>query len=40
MTSVIGHLTEHAFHARYKSWEGCNPRDLFDAPVHVTVTSV
>lgn len=33
MTSVSGHLLNYAFSGAYKKWEGCNPLDLFSAPV-------
>ncbi|RXW19396.1 hypothetical protein EST38_g6463 [Candolleomyces aberdarensis] len=39
VTSVSGHLTETDFPARYNSWNGCNPADLFDAETEVTVKS-
>lgn len=37
VTSVTGHLLEHDFDTRYSSWQACDPFDLFDAPVAVTV---
>ncbi|KAJ2912718.1 hypothetical protein MD484_g7692, partial [Candolleomyces efflorescens] len=37
VTSVSGHLTETDFPARYNSWQGCNPAELFDAQTEVTV---
>lgn len=40
MTSVIGHITGLEFEPRYKNWEGCDPRVLFDAPIHVAVDPV
>ncbi|KAG5887194.1 hypothetical protein JTB14_016680 [Gonioctena quinquepunctata] len=33
MTSVSGHLLNYEFTGSYKSWQGCNPVALFDAPV-------
>ncbi|KAL5075165.1 hypothetical protein RYX36_014149 [Vicia faba] len=36
-TSVIGHLMELEFDARYRKWHSCDPLDLFQAPVHKTV---
>jgi DNA topoisomerase-3 len=32
MTSVSGHLLNKDFPAHYRSWQGCNPVTLFDAP--------
>lgn len=34
MTSVSGHLLTHEFVDSYKSWQGCDPLLLFDAPVY------
>ena len=33
VTSVAGHLKELEFASSHKSWDSCNPIDLFDAPV-------
>lgn len=33
MTSVSGHLMGFEFTGAYRSWQGCNPLSLFDAPV-------
>lgn len=33
MTSVSGHLLNFAFVASFKSWQSCNPEQLFEAPV-------
>lgn len=33
MTSVSGHMLELNFGGQYKSWRGCSPVVLFDAPV-------
>lgn len=33
MTSVSGHLLNYRFDYSYKSWQGCDPIQLFDAPV-------
>ena len=33
MTSVSGHLLNHEFCGNYRKWFGCNPVDLFDAPI-------
>jgi DNA topoisomerase III len=33
VTSVAGHLKSVDFGGRYKSWHGCDPEELFDAPV-------
>nr|XP_023028862.1 DNA topoisomerase 3-alpha-like [Leptinotarsa decemlineata] len=33
MTSVSGHLLNYEFTVNHKSWQGCNPVELFDAPV-------
>ncbi|KAK7081075.1 DNA topoisomerase 3-alpha, partial [Halocaridina rubra] len=32
MTSVSGHLLNYAFTGTYRSWLGCNPLQLFEAP--------
>ncbi|TLD37050.1 prokaryotic type I DNA topoisomerase [Venturia nashicola] len=32
-TSVAGHIVSQDFEGRYKSWQGCNPGDLFEAPI-------
>jgi hypothetical protein len=32
-TSVTGHLTEQDFTDEYRSWDGTNPRVLFEAPI-------
>lgn len=32
-TSVAGHIVSQDFEGRYKSWQGCNPADLFEAPI-------
>ncbi|KAF2101899.1 DNA topoisomerase 3-beta [Rhizodiscina lignyota] len=36
-TSVRGHVHEHDFDPRYRSWQSCNPQSLFEAPI---ITSV
>ncbi|XP_019872230.2 DNA topoisomerase 3-alpha [Aethina tumida] len=33
MTSVSGHLLNYAFTPHFKSWLGCNPVSLFEAPI-------
>lgn len=33
MTSVSGHLLNYDFVGGYRSWQGCNPVSLFEAPV-------
>lgn len=33
MTSVSGHLLNKDFVGTYRSWKGCNPEQLFDAPI-------
>ncbi|XP_074320919.1 DNA topoisomerase 3-alpha [Silene latifolia] len=33
-TSVTGHLMELKFDDRYRKWHGCDPADLYQAPVH------
>lgn len=33
MTSVSGHLLNYEFTGKWKIWNGCNPLDLFDAPI-------
>lgn len=40
MTSVIGHLNELRFPARYKQWHSPPPSSLFDAPVEDVVNKV
>ncbi|KAI9669245.1 MAG: DNA topoisomerase [Trizodia sp. TS-e1964] len=37
MTSVIGHINNMDFELRYRKWQSCQPGDLFDAPVEITV---
>lgn len=37
VTSVTGHLMEIEFEAEYKSWNGCKPIELFEAPIKRTV---
>jgi DNA topoisomerase-3 len=37
ITSVTGHLMEIDFDAKYKSWSGCQPAELFAAPIHKSV---
>ncbi|QDS73550.1 hypothetical protein FKW77_000530 [Venturia effusa] len=32
-TSVAGHIVSQDFEGRYKSWQGCSPGDLFEAPI-------
>ena len=32
-TSVLGHLMELEFEARYKKWRGCSPAELYHAGV-------
>lgn len=39
MTSVLGHVMEMEFTAQYKSWQGCNPELLFDAPIVKSINS-
>jgi DNA topoisomerase-3 len=34
VTSVLGHLTTHAFGEAYRIWHSCDPFALFDAPVY------
>ncbi|MBW0466658.1 hypothetical protein O181_006373 [Austropuccinia psidii MF-1] len=34
VTSVLGHLTQSNFGNEYKSWNGCDPFVLFDAPIN------
>ncbi|XP_062545521.1 DNA topoisomerase 3-alpha [Armigeres subalbatus] len=33
MTSVSGHLLNYEFLSSFRSWQSCNPEQLFDAPV-------
>ncbi|KOC68743.1 DNA topoisomerase 3-alpha [Habropoda laboriosa] len=33
MTSVSGHLLSHEFVGIYRTWRGCHPLSLFDAPI-------
>ena len=33
MTSVSGHLLGYEFQGYFKIWTGCNPVDLFEAPM-------
>ncbi|TKA65118.1 hypothetical protein B0A49_08988, partial [Cryomyces minteri] len=33
MTSVAGHLNSQDFDPRFRSWQSCNPGELFDAPI-------
>lgn len=33
VTSVTGHLMEMEFEGPYRQWKGCEPIDLFDAPI-------
>lgn len=33
MTCVSGHITGIDFDRAYKSWRGCDPAMLFDAPI-------
>lgn len=33
MTSVTGHMMEISFDPAYKNWSGCQPVQLFDAPI-------
>ena len=37
VTSVAGHLMELEFVDPYRSWGGCDPLDLFHAPLQKTV---
>lgn len=37
MTSVLGHLTTRDFDPRYKSWQSCDPSELFEAPIETLV---
>ena len=37
MTSVIGHLTESKFPRQYKSWNSCDPGQLFEATIDIEV---
>jgi DNA topoisomerase III len=39
-TSVIGHIIANDFEGRFRKWGGCEPRDLFDAPIVSSVDSV
>jgi len=32
MTAVSGHTESLDFGEQYRSWQGCDPSDLFDAP--------
>ncbi|BES96136.1 DNA topoisomerase [Nesidiocoris tenuis] len=38
MTSVSGHLMNYEFTGAHRSWQSCNPEELFDAPVVKNVT--
>jgi DNA topoisomerase III len=40
MTSVLGHITGLDFHDNYRKWQGCAPRELFDAPVITSTATV
>eukprot|EP01036_Dinobryon_divergens_P041151 gene41151-54512_t len=33
VTSVLGHMMDVEFEQQFKQWNGCNPKDLFTAPV-------
>ncbi|KZO95763.1 prokaryotic type I DNA topoisomerase [Calocera viscosa TUFC12733] len=37
VTSVAGHMTEADFPGEYRSWDSCDPAELFDAPILTTV---
>ncbi|KAK9448919.1 DNA topoisomerase [Limtongia smithiae] len=37
MTSVVGHLTTADFSAEYRSWQSCEPEQLFRLPIQVAV---
>lgn len=37
MTCVSGHLTTHDFFDTHRKWNSCDPFDLFEAPVQVTI---
>lgn len=37
VTCVAGHLTAHDFFDSHRGWQSCEPFDLFDARVQVTV---
>lgn len=39
-TSVLGHLMELEFEARYKKWRGCSPAELYQAAVAKHVPQV
>lgn len=39
-TSVAGHLMELEFEPAYRSWQRCNPGDLYTAPVVKSVPAV
>jgi hypothetical protein len=40
ITSVTGHMMGLEFDARYKSWQGVNPEQLFTAEVGVSKTPI
>lgn len=37
VTCVSGHLTTHDFFDTHRKWNSCDPFDLFEAPVQVTI---
>ena len=39
VTSVVGHLMNQDFGSTFKSWNGCDPFSLFEAPIQVTVAA-
>lgn len=40
MTCVTGHIMGQDFEGRYRSWNGCNPIDLFEATIGKQVDPV
>lgn len=39
VTAVAGHLMNQDFSSTFKSWNGCDPFSLFEAPIEVTVAA-
>lgn len=40
MTAVSGHLMSHDFGEAHRRWQGCDPFELFDAPIVTQVSKV
>ena len=39
VTAVAGHLMNQDFGFAFKSWNGCDPFSLFEAPIEITVSA-